>query len=192
MIHPIESFWLVHGPSAAEGQRQRLEQGFEHTLRWLLEGLIDTDLISEAVLADLPEQVSGPGFVVGAMAYDLVVVPPVLTMRQSTVDKLQQFMAQGGKVVVLDGGPQWINGDQPLGDALQGAQQLAWQRHALLDALQPVRDITLFDQQQLPLDGVLSQQRDLPDGERTSYSYAVLTAIMMPTNHPYRLQDNGR
>ena len=186
MVHPIESFWLLHGPRAAEDQRQRLEQGFELTLRWLLEGLIDTDLVSEALLAaqvadqtsdkladQLSEETSekagataDASLVVGDMRYEVVVVPPVLTLRRRTVEVLRRLIAAGGTVLLLDGGPQWIDAAQPIGDALAGAQHLAWERSGLLQALQPVRDLVLTDDRDLPLSGVIGQQRDLPDGER--------------------------
>ena len=53
------------------------------TLDWLLDALIDLDLVSESVLADLEAGDDQQGFRVGEMVYDAVVVPPVLALRRN-------------------------------------------------------------------------------------------------------------
>lgn len=164
MIHPIESYWLVHGPSASERERQRLEDGFSETLRWMLEDLIDVDLVSEADLVEQDTSDAG-GFRVGAMTYDAVVVPPVVTLRRTTVSRLAGFAANAGTVIVLDGGPELIDAEVAVAPAdLARFTQIGWQRSALLAALEPLRELRLLASDGSPAVGVVHQLRSLPDG----------------------------
>ncbi|TVQ21896.1 MAG: hypothetical protein EA383_16375 [Spirochaetaceae bacterium] len=177
MIHPVESYWLVHGPTASFRERQRLEDGFAATLRWMIEDLIDVDLVSEAVLEDLSRdenageiQTDGEGhpvFAVGTMSYDAIVVPPVLTMRRTTLERLQRFAAAGGTVFLVDGGPDLIDAETPVRpEDVEGFDAIAWQRSELLAKLEPLRDIRLLTSRQVAASGIVHQQRELPDGGR--------------------------
>ncbi len=176
MIHPIESYWLVHGPAACARERERLEAGFAHSLSWLLEDLIDVDLVSEAVLAELRatdaapspgggQPDSDPRFVVGGMAYETVVVPPSITLRSATLAALTEFAERGGTVVVMDGGPELVDAGRPATAAdLAGFVAVGAQRSTLLGALEPFRDVRLARADGSSPGGVVHQVRELPDG----------------------------
>ena len=178
MIHPIESFWLVYGPAASELERQRLEEGFSETLRWMLEELIDVDLISESVLADLGGDApatssdggatggAAPAFTVGEMSYDAVVVPPVLTLRRSTLNRLSAFAEEGGTVIMLDGGPRYVDAEPDSSETTGLYRMIGWQQSALIAELERFRDLRLLTQAGLPAKGALHQLRELPDGGR--------------------------
>jgi hypothetical protein len=100
VIHPIESYWLCFGPiEQTASERNEREQQFEDITKWLLFGLLDFDFISESLFPDL---CSDPGTVplpVGAMAYDVILVPGMRTIRGTTLDRLEKFAAAGGTVL---------------------------------------------------------------------------------------------
>ncbi len=169
MIHPIESYWLVHGPAASARERTRLEAGFSQTLSWLLEDLVDVDFVSEAFLAEAdgqaPADPTEPRFQVGEMAYEAVVVPPVISLRSTTLEALNSFAGQGGTVVSMDGGPKFCNAALPVaaGD-LERFTRVSFERSALLDALEPFRDVRLTRANGDSPAGVVHQIRQMPDG----------------------------
>lgn len=174
MIHPVESYWLVHGPSTAAHERARLEEGFSQTLSWLLEDLIDVDFVSEASLEEQarPTQEAGAQpdiakFFVGEMAYEAVVVPPSVTLRSSTIAALGEFAKAGGTVVLMDGGPSLVDASRAAtADDLDRFTPIGAQRSALLEAVEPFRDVRLQHADGRSPGGVVHQVRALPDGGR--------------------------
>ena len=169
MIHPIESYWLVHGPAASARERTRLEVGFSQTLSWLLEDLIDVDFVSEAFLADaggpVTHDLAEPRFQVGEMAYEAVVVPPVITLRSTTLEALHAFAQQGGTVISMDGGPKLRDAEFPAtARDIERFTPVSFERSALLNSLEPFRDVRLKQPNGDSPTGVVHQIRQLPDG----------------------------
>lgn len=110
VIHPIESFWISYGPNdQTQTIRDQLDANYENLMQWLLYGMIDFDLISEALL---PEQctVSGAPLRVGEMAYDTILVPDCRILRSTTLDLLEAFVLQGGKVIFAGRVPKLVDG----------------------------------------------------------------------------------
>lgn len=99
VVHPVESFWLLWGPKDQHTrEREVLEKCFADMTEWLIFGGIDFDFIAESLLPDLCPDGRAP-FTVGKMQYDLVIVPPVLTLRETTLDRLWEFVNSGGRLV---------------------------------------------------------------------------------------------
>ena len=144
VLHPIESYWLCFGPRDLTGnERQQREKSFDNLINWLLFGQVDFNYICEALLpAQNPAQ-SGRQFTVGRMAYDAVVVPPMRTIRSTTLDRLEAFAAAGGQLIFAGEVPTLVDA-QPADRAAQLAQRakhLAFEREPLLAALDGVRDL---------------------------------------------------
>ncbi|MDR1629733.1 MAG: hypothetical protein LBS36_05915 [Oscillospiraceae bacterium] len=109
VIHPIESYWLFTGPNDKTAEvRKEMEDNFENTLKWLLFGQIDFDFIAESLLPDQCKQGANP-LQVGEMAYDTVIVPNLLTIRSSTLERLEAFQKQGGKVIFMGACPKCVD-----------------------------------------------------------------------------------
>jgi len=147
VIHPIESYWLHCGPSdKTAAARAYLDNQFQTLTNSLLYGGLDFDFISESLL---PSQCAAGGYPlkVGEMAYDVIVVPVMETMRRSTLERLNAFTAAGGKVIVL-GTPPYMVDAIPSSDVLQAAgkwTQLDVDYNALIEALAPYRFIDMLD-----------------------------------------------
>ena len=109
VIHPIESCWLEFGNMAHfEGQYEKRDRELDQLIRWLLFGLVDFDFVSESLL---PSQFhpSERGFQVGEMHYDRILLPNLLTLRQSTLEILSRCVDSvtilGASPTCLDGAP---------------------------------------------------------------------------------------
>ncbi len=166
VIHPVESYWLAFGPlQQTKAEREQRETEFRSITEWLLFGLLDFNFICESTLPELCRRQQGDKFTVGQMAYDVIVVPPMRTMRASTLKRLKAFAKAGGRVVFAGEVPELIDA-QP--DA--GAQRLAkrcarvdFSRSRVLEALQGVREIEAYYTDGNPAAGMLHQFRQ--DGD---------------------------
>ena len=100
VFHPLESSYIDLG--SKDGIYERLLEQLMTTHRNFDVG--DEQIISE--IAVIEEE----RFVVGAMKYKLILLPELLTIRQSTLDLLQQFAAAGGTVLIYNHYPQYVEG----------------------------------------------------------------------------------
>lgn len=163
VIHPIESYWLKWGNEETTGaEREEMDKAFSNLTSWLLYGLLDFDFISESLLEE--QEDNGKGFGVGAMSYDVVVVPDCLTLRKNTVERLKKFAEKGGKVFYLGHVPEYIDALPAQDDALaQTGEVLPYTKQAVLQALEPYRTVSVQDRRGMKSTNLLSQQRQ--DGE---------------------------
>ena len=146
MIHPIESYWLNYGPSENTASvRNTLEENFQNIIRYLLRGTIDFDFISESLLPELYNGVENGKLGVGKMSYSAVVVPPLETLRKTTIDALTAFVKAGGKVIFTGACPRCVDG--ALSDGAKAlyeiAQKVPFSPVELCNALEEERDVTI-------------------------------------------------
>lgn len=171
VVHPIESFWLCFGPNDQTfTRREQMDEQFENLAQWLLYGGIDYDYISESMLPGLCEQGGAP-LQVGQCAYDAVIVPPLLTMRESTVERLEAFRQAGGKLIFLDEAPMLMDGmpsERPAALAARSLR-LPMERLQLLEALQEQRDLEIRNDQTGRLADNLFYQLRQDGDERTLF-----------------------
>ena len=187
VVHPIESFWLRFGPSSQTLEaREQMDEQFESLAQWLLYVLIDFDYISESLLPAQCEEGGAP-LCVGYCKYDTVILPPLLTIRSSTLKRLTAFAQNGGRLLSLSGAPRLVDG-LPSNEA-EGlwrlTQRVGMARSDLLNALEGERDIevrykasgkrsdNLFyqlrqDQNERTL--FLCHVREVPGGQMESYA----------------------
>ena len=141
VIHPVESYWLHWGPADQTfGIRNQLDTQFQNLTDWLLKGSIDFDFISESLLPELCEAGSAP-LKVGEMAYDVIVVPGCETLRSTTLERLEGFLAAGGKLVFMGNAPDLVDAaPSPRARVLwANAQRCAFDQEELMNALEDVR-----------------------------------------------------
>ena len=145
VVHPIESAWVSEGVREQSAAADALDKEFKQITEWLLRGQIDFDYISESLL---PEQYieSASGFCVGQMQYSAVLVPPIVTVRETTLNALAAFMQRGGKVFVCGDSPELVDGvkSDKAQEIWKGAQSISFTQAAILTALEEQRDVTVF------------------------------------------------
>ena len=148
VVHPVESYWLHWGArETTAAVREQMDQNFEDITNWLLRGQIDFDFLCESLL---PEQcdvakIGKDGLPVGVMKYDVVVVPPVETIRATTLDRIEAFLNKGGKVIFLSTPPQLVDAQENDRAAKIWAkgENVQFARIHLLDALEDVREVEI-------------------------------------------------
>lgn len=149
VIHPIESYWITYGPnSQTQTVRDQLDENYESLMKYLLYGTVDFDLVSESLL---PGQCKCPPTTdklqVGQMTYDTVLVPDLITIRSTTLDRLEAFVENGGKVIFAGNVPKLVDA-VPSDRALKLAKKcvrVQFNRAEILDALQPSRLVEIRD-----------------------------------------------
>ncbi len=161
VIHPVESIWMLYGPSSQMLERgRRLERCFADLTRWLLYGSADFDFVNEALLPELYGGCDG-GFKVGRMKYSVVIVPSCVTLRKTTLDALREFASKGGKVIFAGDIPEYLNA-QPSGEVKAFAEtvdRIPFDRIDILKALEPYKDADLKLTNGLPADELITAMR---------------------------------
>jgi len=144
VIHPIESYWLLNSGDKDNSEKcSGLERRFRELTEWLLFGLMDFDFVAESSLPEIGSAEDGR-LCVGAMHYDVIVVPPLYTIRQTTLDMLNAFAAQGGRVIFMGNVPGCVDGRSvPGGARLPKCVHIGFECDCLLENLDGVREIDI-------------------------------------------------
>jgi len=162
VLHPIESYWLCFGPLAqTQVERDERERNFTDLTHWLLFGLIDFDFIAESLLPSLWSPSEDRRFHVGHSTYDVLLVPPVRTIRSSTLQRLERFQAAGGSVIFAGETPTLVDAvpSTRVQEFVQQCQQVAFTQTAILSALTPIRELSIQLSDGRPADSLLHQLR---------------------------------
>ena len=100
VIHPVESMWLHLGNDAdSRRSQQEMDARFAALIEGLLTHFADFDLISEALLPNQAPFCDEGGLHVGGMVYRTVILPDMETVRSTTLEVLEAFRRQGGRVI---------------------------------------------------------------------------------------------
>jgi len=125
VVHPIESMWLRRRLGWGNDQRvRRLDQMLDDLVNTLLGDHIDFDYGDEELMSRHAKVGSAGGNATikfGKATYKAVLVPPMTTMRASTLDLLKRFAAKGGTVVFAGEPPAYVDA-QPSQDVVELAQ----------------------------------------------------------------------
>ena len=161
VIHPIESYWLHWGPAGTTLEtRNKLEENFDNLIKWLLFSGLDFDYISESLFPDLCRKVENP-IAVGKMKYDVIVVPALETMRESTLTRLMDFRRAGGRVVFMGECPTYVDckRDARLRELYDASERVAYEKRAIVDALAENRKISIIGENGIHTDNYIYQLR---------------------------------
>jgi len=162
VVHPVESYWLAFGPtSQTQAERDEREQNFQDLTRTLLHGLVDFDFLSESLCLDQQPAVEGRSLRVGAMAYEVVLVPGLRTIRSETLDVLEALADAGGAVIFVGEVPTLVDA-QPSDRAVRlaaRAERVPMSRARILQALEPWRELDARLPNGSRPDGLLHQLR---------------------------------
>ena len=113
LIHPIESMMGTYVyRTQVEGedtQNTELDRDLIRLTNELLAIHLDFDLGEEGLMSR-HAAVTGKTFKIGKAAYKAVLIPAMLTIRATTLNLLEKFAANGGKVFYLDDVPEYMDG----------------------------------------------------------------------------------
>jgi hypothetical protein len=103
VLHPIVSVWANFTPPTRSmyephpSDRVRfIDESFANLCRELIQHQVEYDIVDEKNLA--AARIEGKTIVVGENAYDVVVLPPMDTIRARTLETIHRFARQGGSV----------------------------------------------------------------------------------------------
>ncbi|WP_438445450.1 glycosyl hydrolase [Gorillibacterium sp. sgz5001074] len=123
VIDPVESRSACYSP-LDRSLSDKITHVVQQCQETLLRNHYDYELASEAVMAQYGR--AGDGRLhIGRSSYKLVIVPKVITLRETTLHLLQEFIASGGRLLLLDALPKLVEGSsspQQLREALTGAK----------------------------------------------------------------------
>lgn len=196
VIHPVESYWLCFGPQEQTApQRAKLENQFTNVTQWLLSGFLDFDFLSESLMHSLPQKDGAAGFSVGEMEYDTVVVPGCVTLRESTLARLSQYIDRGGNVLFLGDIPALVNAkpDRRVQKLAARALCVPFEKEPLMQALEALRFFDMRDSQGRRANDYVSQLRELESGEKILFiaNAAAPGNSDIPRRTDYTLYLNG-
>lgn len=104
VLHPIESNYIEHAQKLS-GKRDAAYAGLLDTL---MRAHRNFDLGDEQIISEIGKA-EGGRFIIGEMAYRVVVIPEMLTIRASTLDLLAKFASQGGVILVSGRYPEFVD-----------------------------------------------------------------------------------
>ncbi|MGC9013557.1 MAG: glycosyl hydrolase [Thermoproteota archaeon] len=110
VLHPIGSAWASYSP-VNDSKVRILDDQLRGLLTSLLKLHIDFDLGDE-MLMEKYAKVEGSKLKVGRASYEVIVVPPSITIAKSTLKLLKEFKNAGGKVVFVKPLPSLVDGEQ--------------------------------------------------------------------------------
>jgi len=130
LIHPISGAWsLFNGKNSDEVQK--ISDKFQRIADGILTLHYDYDLGDELILKDYAK-VEGTKFFVNQAEYKVIILPPMKNIESSTIELLEDFLKQGGKVFVIG----------PLSDTVDGEKSEECQRLSKYEGLIEVEDLS--------------------------------------------------
>jgi len=131
VLSPLESDYIENASKGADAR----DRAFDALLNALMRTHRNFDIGDEQILSEIG-RAEGGRLVVEQMAYRAVVVPPMLTIRASTIALLKRFAGQGGIVLAAEAYPSLVDGAENSADLpeLKNSSALV-KADALADAL---------------------------------------------------------
>ncbi|MFH1968834.1 MAG: hypothetical protein ABIJ53_00790 [Verrucomicrobiota bacterium] len=112
VIHPMESMWLLHRKAWSKDPAVKaLNMLLPRVRDMLLQQHLDFDYGSEDIMARhgrITRGRQGPELRIGRAVYRSVLVPPLMTIRRSTLDLLRRFREAGGMVIFAGNPPPYV------------------------------------------------------------------------------------
>ncbi len=166
VIHPVESYWLLWGTCERNMRlKQKTEKRFADLTEWLVKSGLDFDFIDESLLPELNKEGDYP-LTVGQMQYKVIVIPSCLTLRQTTVERLEKFVANGGKLIFAGDLPLYMDAAlsrRPY-ELASDASCVNFDKKEILRALEPYRVVGFYDESGKHTDNIVSCLRERDGG----------------------------
>ncbi|MBA7568303.1 hypothetical protein ES708_10024 [subsurface metagenome] len=111
ILEPTTSVWMYYGGRTGQKLKE-IEKSFKGMIQFLEDQQVEYDLGCENVIRN-HGKVSGKSFIVNKRAYDLVVVPDKMeNIDKVTFELLQEYIANGGKVLQMGESPELVDGER--------------------------------------------------------------------------------
>jgi len=111
VLHPIRSAYFNYKRYEQNCGINDIQEPFNKLIKELTERQIPYHFIDETLLAKYGSTENGKLFM-GKCAYDFVILPKIYTMDKSTEKLLRKFVKFGGKFMLYDGKPEYLEGER--------------------------------------------------------------------------------
>ncbi len=97
VLWPINAMFATYTPQSHNALADRMEADFSALTDLLLRAHYDFDYLDEDVL--VAGELAGGALRVRDEAYELIILPPLTHIKLATLERLEQFVAQGGRLL---------------------------------------------------------------------------------------------
>lgn len=161
VLHPQSSAWLYYNVDDIE--RSTNIGCINMALLDLIDTLETAQIqfhLGDDRIIDRHAQVKKEKFEIGSQSYSVVIIPPCLTLAKSTVEKLEAFKANGGKLIFAGEIPSMVDGERSNRTALLADGCPNCEPEDVVDALPAqVRNINIFVEAGKSANGIASTIR---------------------------------
>ena len=117
VLHPMRSAYF--GPKWGDGHGMKeLDDRFARLVEKLCKDQIGHHYLDETLLAKYGK-VEGSHLILGECGYDFLIIPTLYTMDRTTEKLLREYIKNGGKVLLTDGKPEYLEGEAYTYDYLE-------------------------------------------------------------------------
>ena len=110
VIHPVESGWGAFFRAGRQDLFDEIDEAMTGLAYALTGQHYDWDFADESLLA-AHAKVNAKGLKVGRLTYKLVIVPPTVTLRSTTLDLLAELRSRGGNILFVGRVPTYVNAE---------------------------------------------------------------------------------
>jgi hypothetical protein len=166
VLWPINDIFATYTPQAKNALADRTEHDFDTLTDLLLRLHHDFDYLDEDILADA--EVDDGKIRIADEAYELVILPPMQHLKPGTVDRLERFVAGGGRLLGTVFLPDRAFGDGEIVD-------IGDRIRALFDV-----DPTTTQREYPSMSTVETSFTDHPGGGKTGFVHSYALNRLMP------------
>jgi hypothetical protein len=154
VINPVESVWAMIYPNWAywldsdDHDIKKIQENYADVFNILMSAKIDFDYGDEEMMSRLCKVVNVNGEVylkVGNAQYKTVLVSGMLTIRNSTLNILKNFITAGGKVVFAGKEPTYVDAVKSEKSKLEGAVFVPFEENVILKQLKMEDFFSILD-----------------------------------------------
>lgn len=115
VLHPLRNIWLTLGTRDNTGKVvEKLCKDFNLLTERLVKNNVDFDFVSEGCFKKQNAHFENGQFKVGKSAYDILIIPPMLTLKSSTVEALKGVRENSARVVAFGPSPKYMDGKKSI------------------------------------------------------------------------------
>jgi len=178
ILHPLESAWMLYNPDLTKNAAViELNDKLNTICRAILGNHYDFDFGDESLLAKYgrvkqPKKGNSQShFSVGTMDYPLVLLPPMITIRKTTLSLLEEFINSGGKVIAVERLPNLVEGERNTAKLKVLNQIEILSLKNIIRSIEKTipREISITDPKGREIPEILCQKRQLEGGKRSYF-----------------------
>lgn len=148
VLHPIRNIWLTLGTRDNTGKVvEKLCKDFNNLTERLVKNNVDFDFVGEGNFKKQNVHFENGKFVVGKSEYDILIIPPMLTLKSSTVEVLKGVRENNARVVAFGPSPKYMDGKKSIvpNETYRLFETKPYSIDNILDVVNEYRDLEILE-----------------------------------------------